>query len=167
MGKKLSPSELEAFFSLDRAMNRDGLDENELDDWFRLCSLISNNLSGPSSAHFSERTAFRVPMTCPVDIRIGETKFAGETRDVSVQGVSIGSNEALPVDNRTVHIDITFSFPRFLRKPEHIVMSFSGHVRWSKVGRSSIMNLEFTPLEEANFEALESVLHRYIKTQIG
>lgn len=167
MGKKLSPSELEAFFALDRSMNREGLDEAELDEWFRLCSLISNNLSGPSDAHSSERTAFRVPMSFPVDIKIGDTGYVGQTRNLSVQGVSIGSDEPLPVDNRTVHIGITFSFPRFLRKTERILMRFSGHVRWSKVGRTSIMNLEFTPLEQANFEALESVLHRYIKTQIG
>lgn len=167
MGKKLSPSKLEAFFALDRTMNREGLDGDDLDDWFHLCSLITNNLTGPSDAHSSERTAFRVPVSCPVDIQIGETAFTGETRNVSVQGVSICSDEALPVDNRTVHIDITFSFPRFLRRTERVVMQFSGHVRWSKVGRTSIMNLEFTPLEQAKFEALESVLHRYIRTQIG
>jgi hypothetical protein len=167
MGKKLSPHELEAFFSLDQTMNRDGLDGPELDEWFHLCSSISNNLSGPSDAHSSERTAFRVPIVCPVEIRIGETQFAGTTRNVSVQGVSIGSDQTLPVDNRTVHVTIKFSFPRFLRKAETIEMAFSGHVRWSKVGSSSIMNLEFTPLEQGEFEALENVLHRYIKTQIS
>ena len=167
MGKKLSPSEVETFFSLDRTMNRDGLDDAELDEWFRLCSLISSNLSGPSDAHSNERTAFRVPMSFPVTLRIGDSTFTGDTRDVSVQGVSIGSGESLPVDNRTVHLKIAFSFPRFLRKAECIEMEFSGHVRWSKVGRTSIMNLEFTPLEQDTFETLESILHRYIKTQIG
>ena len=167
MGKKLSPSDLDAFFSLDRTMNRDGLDGPELDEWFDLCSSISNNLSGPSDAHSSERTAFRVPMVCPAKVRIGDTTFSGETRNVSVQGVSIGSAETLPVDNRTVHVNITFVFPRFLRRAETIEMAFSGHVRWSKVGSSSIMNLEFTPLQQDEFESLESILHRYIKTQIS
>lgn len=167
MGKKLSPNELESFFVLDRAMNRDGLDGPELDQWFDLCSSITSNLAGPSDAHSSERTAFRVPMACPVNIRIGDSSFKGTSRNVSVQGISIGSSESLPVDNRTVHIDITFSFPRFLRRAESIPMSFSGHIRWSKVGKTSIMNLEFTPLPQDEFEALEQILHRYIKTQVG
>ena len=46
-------------------------------------------------------------------------------------------------------------------------MSFSGHVRWSKIGETSIMNLEFVPLPHDDFEALEAILHRYIKMQIA
>ena len=50
MGKKLSPETLEAFFDLDRIMNREGLDGPDLNKWFELCAAVSDSLSGPSDA---------------------------------------------------------------------------------------------------------------------
>ena len=167
MGKKLSPETLESFFNLDRIMNREGLDGPDLDEWFQLCATVSSSLSGPSNAGANERTALRVPMSFPAKIKIGDETFDGKTRNVSVQGISLSSQSKLPINNRTVHVSVVFSFPRFLRRAEKTSMSFSGHVRWSKIGETSIMNLEFVPLPHDDFEALEAILHRYIKMQIA
>lgn len=167
MARTLSEAELEEFFRLDRVMNREGLDGEDLDDWFKLCSMVQTTIAGPSNSESNERTAFRVPVKFPVDMTVGGSAFKGVTRNVSVQGASVASAHPLPIDNRTVHLTIHFTFPRFLRRAKVISLDFGGHVRWSKIGRSSIMNLEFLPVPADTFEVLEDLLHQCIRKQIG